>query len=58
MLDVAHVDQKCLSVRGSEIELKAICQLENFLAIVQGHSKILLNAFQTIFITYEVSLRW
>lgn len=39
MLDVAHVDQKCLSVRGSEIELKAICQLENFLAIVQGHSK-------------------
>lgn len=41
MLDIAQVEQKCLSVRGSEIELEAICQLENFLAIVQGHSKIL-----------------
>lgn len=30
LLKIVQIEQKCLCVRGSEIELEVICHLENF----------------------------
>ena len=41
MLNLGQIEQKCMYVRGNEIELKVLCQLEKFQVIGQGQSKIL-----------------
>jgi hypothetical protein len=43
MLNLGQIAQKCLYVRGNEIDLEVLCQLEKFQFIGQGQSKILLN---------------
>ena len=43
MLNLGQIEQKCLYVRGNEIELEVLCQLEKIQDIGQGQSKILLN---------------
>lgn len=43
LFNLAQFEWKCLYVRGNEIELKVLCQLEKFQVIGQGQSRILWN---------------